>query len=708
MRWVMLGGFLIVLAFSFQGSRGIWEPDEGYYAEPAKSMISTGDWIVPQNNLRPFIEKPPIVFWGIVAGIKFLGCNEWGVRFANAVWFILTALTVAGLAKSFWDDKTAILSAVVYSTSLFPYAASNIVTPDTPLAFWGTATLACFWKSLHASDRKRSAIWTILMGAALGFGVLSKGPAMLVISLPIPIYLLFTRKIREFCLTPDFFISILLFLGIGSSWYIAIASNIPGAFSYMWDNQISGRFLSEKYSRNPGPLAPFYVYLPTILLGTLPWSAVWYPQASGMWREHGGLRGILNRQMREPNLFLFTWLAFPFMVFCISSSRLPLYLLPLFAPLSIITARCWLVWRPTWFEGHRLRVVIPAVICWSFLIIGLREAVALFPTGKDSRAIWRSMEGRLPRSRHEIVVVNHHRHGLGFYSDENVERVTSSTHPYPTFYMPDRLEEEIHELPTCSHYHVFLTKDKDADMLRSTLRDRKADFEESEIVEKYHLFVVSPAPAEDWVVRLAVLGGLGDGESEEVLIGSALNQVDETRPLDGILLLDGQQAGHDWKTEIPKDFLKPYDALIRNGVEFFSVLGTSQKGGMLERFALPGPVLNMTGRKYYSEVFGDDLVECYFLDSSDLGSGSSQVKWLKQSLRSSKARWKIVAMQAQLDTLPQTEQADGLPISKTLEVILIKNKVRLVLIGDGKPYQRLKPKNGITCFNSGSLEESEA
>ena len=65
-------------------------------------------------------------------------------------------------------------------------------------------------------------------------------------------------------------------------------------------------------------------------------------------------------------------------------------------------------------------------------------------------------------------------------------------------------------------------------------------------------------------------------------------------------------------------------------------------------------------------------------------------------------------MQAQLDTLPQPEQADGLPISKTLEVILIKNKVRLVLIGDGKPYQRLKPKNGITCFNSGSLEESEA
>ena len=151
-RWILTAALAIALAFAFQGSRGIWEPDEGYYAEPAKNMISTGDWIVPQNFLRPFIEKPPIVFWGIVGGIKLLGCNEWGVRFANGVWFLLTVFTVAGLARSIWDDRTAVLAALIYATSPLPYAACNIVTPDTPLAFWGTACLACFWKSLDGRD----------------------------------------------------------------------------------------------------------------------------------------------------------------------------------------------------------------------------------------------------------------------------------------------------------------------------------------------------------------------------------------------------------------------------------------------------------------------------------------------------------------------------------------------------------------------------
>lgn len=50
---------LIVLAFAFQGSRGLWEPDEGFYGAAAAEMFDRGEWLVPTLEGRPFLDKPP-------------------------------------------------------------------------------------------------------------------------------------------------------------------------------------------------------------------------------------------------------------------------------------------------------------------------------------------------------------------------------------------------------------------------------------------------------------------------------------------------------------------------------------------------------------------------------------------------------------------------------------------------------------------------
>jgi len=54
---------LFVLAFAFQGSRGVWEPDEGVYASTALSMFETGDLLIPRLNDNPFLQKPPLAYW---------------------------------------------------------------------------------------------------------------------------------------------------------------------------------------------------------------------------------------------------------------------------------------------------------------------------------------------------------------------------------------------------------------------------------------------------------------------------------------------------------------------------------------------------------------------------------------------------------------------------------------------------------------------
>jgi len=64
---------LLILAFLFQGSRGIWQPDEGYYVGAAVTMLDRGDLLIPYLSERIFLEKPPITYWGIITGLKLFG-----------------------------------------------------------------------------------------------------------------------------------------------------------------------------------------------------------------------------------------------------------------------------------------------------------------------------------------------------------------------------------------------------------------------------------------------------------------------------------------------------------------------------------------------------------------------------------------------------------------------------------------------------------
>ena len=96
---VSLLACLLILAFSFQGSRGIWQPDEGYYTGTTVTMLAKDSFFVPYlGEHEIFLDKPPMIYWGIIAGIKLFGHNEFAVRFFHGLCFALTSLAVGSLA----------------------------------------------------------------------------------------------------------------------------------------------------------------------------------------------------------------------------------------------------------------------------------------------------------------------------------------------------------------------------------------------------------------------------------------------------------------------------------------------------------------------------------------------------------------------------------------------------------------------------------
>ena len=276
-----------------------------------------------------------------------------------------------------YSKREGLLAGVIYATMLFPFTAANIVTPDTPLALWTTASFFCFWKSVEP-DARHVGFWKLLLCAAFGLGFLTKGPAALIPSGVMFFYLIIQRRALRWFLTWWAIRVLSSFARLDSAGMPYIANEFPGALAYFWDNQVVGRTVSAKYDRNT-ELYEIFIYLPVILGGTLPWSLAWWP---ALWRNRKDLfdRAIWRKRLSIPaNLLLTLWITISILVLCLASSRLPLYALPIFPAFAITASRLRLfqssnnAWR-----GNQLHFSLRGVCYLTFWIIFLW----------DSNGIW--------------------------------------------------------------------------------------------------------------------------------------------------------------------------------------------------------------------------------------------------------------------------------------------------------------------------------
>ena len=487
---------ILALAFGFQGSRGIYSPDEGYYVSIAQAMAQTGDWLIPHLHQVPWLDKPPLSLWGIATGLLVFGQNEWGARAFHALCYMLTVLLVFRLGRSLGTQREGWLAATIYATMAIPFAAANVVTPDTPLALWTTAAFFCFWKTIEPGARRTVTVpWKLLMCAAFGLGFLTKGPAALIPSAALFAFLLVRRQAWSYFLTPWALLCLILFTVLGLGWYAYLARAVPGSLAYFWDNQIWGRTVSDKYARNAG-IQGTLIYLPVMLLGTLPWSVAWW---WALWRARRRLfeqalwRGVMEE---EASRLIGLWIAVPLLILTLASSKLPLYALPIFPALALLTAR--LMPKPLQMENPLglSRRTMGLLAAWCLVLLGLKATSALYSNDKDMRALYLDLKRDLPGGPYEIVAVDEHLEGLGFYLSARVEQVTTSEDPYPFFVRPEQLAAEVWEMPTEPMTHlVICRKKKRGKEIRETLALAGVSFRERALPYKRFLFTCTPASA---------------------------------------------------------------------------------------------------------------------------------------------------------------------------------------------------------------------
>jgi 4-amino-4-deoxy-L-arabinose transferase-like glycosyltransferase len=311
------------------------DPTEGRYAEIARKMWETRNWITPQIDYGvPFWGKPPLYFWLDAASIGGLGPTELAVRLPAFALCAATGWLVWCMARERGRDEAALALAVLASTLVF-FAMSGTVMTDSALVFATTLSMLGYWRVEQApAGRERLPSALVFLGVALG--LLAKGPvAPVLIALPILLWSLAGRRFSGITRL-HWGTGLLLVAALALPWYALAEAATPGFLDYFligehwrrftevdWQGDLYGKAHDHAY----GTIALYW------LLAALPWSAV------GIL---GGLRLVSRRwdrvapQERAWLGYLAAWAAAPVVLFAFSPNVLPTYVLPGIPALALL------------------------------------------------------------------------------------------------------------------------------------------------------------------------------------------------------------------------------------------------------------------------------------------------------------------------------------------------------------------------------------
>jgi 4-amino-4-deoxy-L-arabinose transferase-like glycosyltransferase len=335
-----------VLFFAGLGRLPLLEPDEGRNAEVGREMLVSGDWITPHYNALAYLDKPAVYFWMVAASLKTFGVSEGVARLPSALMAVATMLLVWFLARRMFRESAARCAGIVFATSPLAIALARQVNFDMALTFFITLAMTAFWL---AEERNFQAPWfDVLMFAAMGVGVITKGPVAILLPLiSVLLYQAMRSRWRKSAapacadggksrsaLHLRWGWGFLIFLAVALPWFVAVSLRHPDFPRYAFWNESLKRFATSTARRGGG----IFYYVPVFLAGFFPWSffllgAGW--NRLRRWRE-------LKEDQGRPILLLLCWAACVFGLFTVSHSKLPTYFLPAIVPLSILMGAAWL------------------------------------------------------------------------------------------------------------------------------------------------------------------------------------------------------------------------------------------------------------------------------------------------------------------------------------------------------------------------------
>jgi 4-amino-4-deoxy-L-arabinose transferase-like glycosyltransferase len=334
---------LVLLAvctfFLLLGNRGLEEPDEGRYAEVAREMIESGDWLVPHLWYLPHLDKPPLTYWAVAASMKLFAQNEWAVRLPVALAGLSGVWAAWLLACSLGGRRAGCWSVLILQTSLLYFAMARLLTPDIFLTQFVAWAVYFFWRSWLClrkppAGASVNVFWAWHLGGwlVITLGFLTKGPiAFIIPSVALVVLSIFRWQTfdRKGLLFGGWIIGLALCLLFAAPWFVAVNRRVPHTLDYMVFHQLAGHIAGSAIKNRHG--FPLYFFV-VLAAGLLPWS--WL--LGWLWRRAHWV--AMPEVQKDGWLLLNGWGIFTFTLFSLTHSKLAAYILPIFPALAVMLA----------------------------------------------------------------------------------------------------------------------------------------------------------------------------------------------------------------------------------------------------------------------------------------------------------------------------------------------------------------------------------
>lgn len=297
------------------GGVPLLDPDEPVYAETAREMLQTGDFLSPRIFGDYWYDKPPMYYWLVAAAFKVFGYGEFAARFPAALMGALTAFMLYFSVTKLFNERAGFWSSLILTSCIQFFYLSKAAVTDTSLLFFMTGALLSF---LHKK------YW--LMYVCMGFATLVKGPIGIVFpGIIIFLYLLFMGQLKEI-FRMHVLRGLLVYLLVAGPWYYLMYTVHGMEFinTFLGFHNVT-RFTTPEHASR----VTFWYYFPVVILGLFPWTGLLIQSVKA---------SISDSRIDDMRLLIFMhiWWVFVFIFFTICKTKLVSYILPMFPALAIV------------------------------------------------------------------------------------------------------------------------------------------------------------------------------------------------------------------------------------------------------------------------------------------------------------------------------------------------------------------------------------
>ena len=319
-------GLLLVLVITLLGTRSYFPIDETRYLSVAWEMWLRNDFLVPHLNAEPYSHKPPVLFWMIHLGWWLFGVNEWSPRLVMPLFSVGSLLLTVRIGRRLWPEepeKMALAAPALLASLVWIYFSTAVMF-DMLVVFFtlmGANALLSVWQT----GRFRGWLW---FGAAIGMGILAKGPVILLHTLPpallAPIWMGEQKRRSWGWWGAGVGVALVLGATIALAWALpaAAAGGSGYANAILWGQTVDRVADALDHQR---PFWWYLVGLPLVLLPLILWP--------------GFVRGLAAARHDLQDLGVrvcLTWSLSVLLILSLISAKQVHYLLPVVPPLILL------------------------------------------------------------------------------------------------------------------------------------------------------------------------------------------------------------------------------------------------------------------------------------------------------------------------------------------------------------------------------------